>query len=114
MEKRSPQLAFQLEPLNPECSRKAPAPRSMTLRRSGGTGAWQGTYPDSTPADDRRGDFAFGGDIVLTEVAGPPPYDRRTYRIAWPGGSRDLESAGRPQLARGGLVVGGAALDHGP
>lgn len=70
-----------------------------------GTGAWQPTYPDSTPEDVRRGDFTLGGDTVLTRLPSSRSWDPGHYRLAWPGGSRDLDAAGTPRLGSDGRYV---------
>lgn len=69
-----------------------------------GTGQdWQQEYPSSTPEDTRTDNFAYAGDTVLTRLPDTYPGATRHYRVAWPGGSRDLDDVVR--LGRGGRYL---------
>jgi len=69
----------------------------------GPAGDWEPTYPSSTPEDERSGSFAFAGDTVLTRLPDTFPGAMSHYRLAWPGGSRDLD--GSAVLGRGGQYM---------
>lgn len=79
-----------------------------SIQVGGAAGGWEPTYPNSTPEDNRYGPFRFAGDAVLTRLPDTFPGAKSHYRVAWPGGSRDLD--GYASLGRGGDYV----LHQGP
>ncbi|MBC7631266.1 MAG: hypothetical protein H7290_07315 [Flavobacterium sp.] len=49
----------------------------------------------------------YSGGVVLTDASGSGSSDDRTYKLAWPGGTRTLKSAfGAPALGNGGTLIG--------